>query len=309
MTDKTGDDDKITLTRFERKLIDAAAAASLDEITPESRHFLHAVLCQVGLPKKHPDARVFERYSGAAGIRVEAGSLYKSGQYVEQGLPYGVKPRLALIHLCTEAMRTRSPVVPIGDSIKEFLVTLGLSIGGRSYGEMKRQMERLAACRMQIGVTRSENRFTTDTLSPVRRFDAWLTYDGNQRSLWPGELELSLDFLETLFEHGVPLRQEHIRALQESALALDIYTWLAHRLCRVRNKQGEKVSWGNLRDQFGQEYRCSKDFKKKFKKELRKVLAVYHDARVEEVPGGLMLRASAPPIPKTQVLMLHKVIR
>ena len=100
----------------------------------------------------------------------------------------------------------------------------------------------------------------------------------------------------------MPLDGRAIHALQKSALQLDVYCWLAQRLCRVRKAAGVKVSWRNMRDQFGQEYRTPKDFKREMKNALGKVLAVYPDARVEEVAGGLLLKPSPPPIKRTQVM-------
>ena len=87
-----------------------------------------------------------------------------------------------------------------------------------------------------------------------------------------------------------------LAALKHSALALDVYSWLAHRLYRINKSEGVKVSWANLREQFGQEYRCAKDFKKEFRQVLRQVLAVYPTARIEDAPGGILLRESPPPI-------------
>jgi len=49
------------------------------------------------------------------------------------------------------------------------------------------------------------------------------------------------------------------------------------------------LSWDNLRDQFGQEYANSKDFKKEFRDVLRQTIMVYPDAHVGEVAGGLIL--------------------
>ena len=61
------------------------------------------------------------------------------------------------------------------------------------------------------------------------------------------------------------------------------------------------LSWENLRDQFGQEYGNGKDFKKEFRSVLRQVWLVYPSARIEEVIGGILLKPSPPPIPKTSV--------
>lgn len=289
-----------SLTILQQRIIDAAV--EIHELAPDTPEFLHSVLCQAGLPRKHTNERVFERNNGRAGILIEAGRLYKAGKYIELPLPYGVKPRLAIIHISSEAVRTKCREIDIGESIRELLIRLNLPTNGPTYTEMKRQMERLAACRMVLGMS-TGNRDITINTQPITRFEAWLNYDGKQRSMWPGVLELSQEFFDTLQAHAVPLDPRALVALKKSALALDIYTWLAHRLCRVRKPSGTKLSWQNLKTQFGQEYRVSKDFKKMFRKELAKVRTVYPDARIEEVIGGLLLKPSAPPVPKTQVLV------
>ena len=87
-------------------------------------------------------------------------------------------------------------------------------------------------------------------------------------------------------------------ALKGSALALDVYTWLAHRLHRIAGR-GVTLHWKALREQFAQEYQGKdpdKDFKKKFLPALQAALAVYPQAKVKQVTGGLMLQASPPPI-------------
>jgi hypothetical protein len=59
------------------------------------------------------------------------------------------------------------------------------------------------------------------------------------------------------------------------------------------------LSWQNLRDQFGQEYAESRDFKREFRDVLRQVSVVYPDASIEEIDGGIRLYESPPPISKT----------
>jgi Plasmid encoded RepA protein len=287
-------------TALHRRIIDAAV--EIQQCQPETPEFLHAVLCQVGMPRARTKERFFERNNGKASIAIEAGRLHKAGQWVEMPLPYGAKPRLALLHISSEAVRTRSGHIEIGESLRDFLLVLGLTTNGRAYAEMKHQMENLAACRMLLGMSTPTKDVTIET-KPIEHFEAWLHYDGKQRSMWPGSLELSPRFLETLLAHAVPLDPRAIHVLQQSALALDVYTWLAHRLCRVRKAEGVKLSWSNLRQQFGQEYACSKDFKKKFRAALFKVLAVYPHARIDEEMGGIRLYSSPPPVPKSQVMV------
>jgi hypothetical protein len=289
-------------TTLQRRILDAAA--DIMEVGPETPEFLHAVLCQVGLPRSKVEGRIFERTSGKAALRLEAGGQYlgKRGGFKELPLPYGSRPRLVLYHLCSEAVRTRSREIDIGRSLAAFLEKLDLCTSGQEYTRFKNQMTALCGVRMILGYSDAGRSLTINTV-PVHRFDAWTHYDGRQLGFWPGYLELSTEFYETLVEHAVPLDPRAIHALKHAALALDIYTWLAHRLCRIRKPGGVKLSWANLREQFGQEYGSSKDFKKEFRAGLRKVLTVYHDATIGEEPGGLRLYSSPPPVRKTKVVV------
>lgn len=291
----------IAIGRSARKLIDAGCQIA-DE-PPDRADFLHTVMCQVGLPRRRTEARTFGRQSGFVNILLEAGQLWNGVRWVEQPLPYGATPRLVMVHVSSEAIRTRSRSVEIGDSMRQFLTRLGMQTSGGprgGYTALKRQMEALAACKLTLGMTR-EGRAVTLDAKPIKRFEAWLQHDGSQRTLWPGVLELSPDFYDTLAEHAVPLDYRALSALKHSALALDIYTWLAHRLCRVAKPAGVKLSWHNLRNQFGQEYASPKNFKQEFRHALRQVRVVYPDARIDEVIGGLILYPSRPPVTRTAV--------
>lgn len=288
------------ITKLERKIIDAGL--HIDEVNEANPEFLHSVLCQVGLPRSAvKDSRTFERRNGNASLLVEAGKLYERGKWVDMPLPYGIKPRLVLIHACSEAVRKQSPVVEVGNSITEFLKMLQLDTSGRGFELFRNQMEALAGCRMTIGMSTANKDVTIDT-KPVDRFEAWLSNDEAQTTMWPGVLELSPKFYETLTRHAMPLDPRALGALKSSALALDIYTMLANRLCRVRDNRGTKLSWANLKEQFGHEYKTSKDFKKAFKLALKRVLVVYPDAKVREEIGGLRFYASPPPIKRTTVI-------
>ena len=291
---------KSVITQLDRKIIDASV--SISDIPDTDPEFLHSVLCQVGLPRSAvKGSRTFERSNGKASLLVEAGKLYKRGKWVDMPLPYGTKPRLVLIHACSEAVRKQSPVIEIGNSITEFLKMLDMSTSGRGFELFRNQMEALAGCRMTIGMSTPTKDITIDT-KPVERFEAWLNHDETQATMWPGVLELSPKFYETLTAHAMPLDPRALGALKSSALALDIYTMLANRLCRVRDNRGTKLSWANLKEQFGHEYNTSKDFKKAFKIALRRVLCVYPDAKVREEIGGLRFYSSPPPIKKTKIL-------
>jgi len=290
----------VTIPPITARLVDAGVAISEEE--PDELRFLHAVLCQVGFPRRKQDELTFERRSGHASVLLEAGKLWDGTNWQQQQLPYGTRPRLAMIHVCSEAVRNNSATVDLGKSLHAFLKGIGVYTTGRGYADFRRQIKYLAACRLMLGMAYDNKAVTVDA-KPFSRFAAWLDNTGNQPGLWPAELTLSNEFYETLREHAVPLDNRAVAALTHSALALDIYTWLAHRLCRVRKQDGVKLSWRNLRYQFGQEYADSKNFKREYRKALRAVLAVYPSARLEDTVGGIILKPSPPPVPKPRVVV------
>lgn len=278
------------------RLLDTSV--SIGDHESDQIDFQHSALCQVGFPRRRTGARSFERRNGRVSVRLEAGVLYDGVSWVEHPLPYGVVPRLVMVYLSSQAVRTRRREIELGSSVRQFLAQLGLSTSGGprgGYAALRRQMEALAACRMSIGMA-SEDRIVTIDAKPVRRFEAWLKTGGDQHMLWPGVLELSQEFYDTLIEHAVPLDPRALSALKHSSLALDIYAWLAHRLRRVNTPSGVKLSWRNLYEQFGQEYASGKDFKRQFRLAMRQTLAVYPDARISQVAGGIMLYPSRAPI-------------
>jgi hypothetical protein len=98
----------VTLSASTVRLIDAAAEI-MGEPDAGEMAFLHTVLAQCGLPYRNPKTRDYIRQNGRASLIVSAGYLLdpEGRQPVLQGVPYGAKPRLLMIHLCTEAMRTK----------------------------------------------------------------------------------------------------------------------------------------------------------------------------------------------------------
>ena len=285
----------IILTEQDQKLIEAGAEIATNPPSGEDMAFTHAVLCQVGLPRSKVDGREFMRQSGAAWVNVQAGYLDEGRGPVLQPIPYGVMPRLALAWVSSYAKRDNTREIPIGDSAAEFLRLMGMDDQGARYTTLRRQMHALAACRLQLGF-----KGRTYNGQPVEQFDAWLANgDAQQKSLWPGTMVLSEGYFNSLMDSAVPLDNRALMALKGSALALDVYTWLAHRLHRIEGR-GVTLHWKSLREQFAQEYTgkdADKNFKDAFVPQLRKVLAVYPQAKVKQVTGGLLLLGSPPPIP------------
>jgi len=281
------------------------AAQSIGTSDSKEIDFQHAVLCQVGIPRSRTPGRVFERHSGFVSVRLEAGALFDGEGFIEQPLPYGTRPRLTLVYASGYALRHKSREIDLGPSLREFMRRLGLDDSGGERGNyrgMREQIQALAACRMTIGMNIHGRAVTLKTEGPVEQFEAWLSAHEGQHGLWPASLRLSEKFYESLQDFSVPLDPRALGALKDSALAMDVYMWLAHRMCRIKARAGVYLPWTQLREQFGQEYAQGRNFKHRFVLALRRVMCVYPGARIESAYGGLQLYPSPPPIAKLAVL-------
>ena len=292
------------------RLIESAIdMAGGEDRTP---NYQHTVLCQTALPYRRSTERVHERRNGRTLLRVEAGSAYHEDQdaWVELPLPFGPKARLVLIHLNTVAITTRSPEIDVGDSMTDFFsrvmddprrrIHQPRELNGREIRAMKEQVSALAAAHIRFATGGSTQK--QGSASIISEFDLWFPKDANQRVLWPSTVTLSLDYFVSLQNHAVPLDPMAIAALSHSALGLDLYAWLAQRLCRV-SPQGETfVPWRFVYAQFGQGYNNIRKFRQVLLLTLKTVLSVYPKALVRPNHEGLYLKLSPPPIERKQLL-------
>jgi Plasmid encoded RepA protein len=287
------------LSRVQRRII---------EHRPEEDDlvFQHSVFCQTGLPYRDPGdgVRLWERRQGAANIRILAGEVAdpKTQRFVEVGLPWGPKPRLVVAHINAEALRQSSNVIEIEDSLSAFVKRIRGFTGGREIRMFKEQLSRLSASLIRIAFFREDRTSQMDT-KIITACELWLHKDERQRVLWPSTIALSLDYYESLQGHAVPLCESDLAALAHSAMALDLYAWLAQRLQRIDPAKPQFISWAAVKGQFGADYKRMNKFKEVFRVALRQVLARYQDARLEADERGLTLRNSPPPVRRAAVLL------
>ena len=85
------------------------------------------LLALCSLPRTNPKNRhEFKRVNGPYTLYMVAGGGNK--------LPYGTLPRLLLAWVYTEAVRTQSPELILGDSLSEFMRKVGIySTSGDNY--------------------------------------------------------------------------------------------------------------------------------------------------------------------------------
>jgi Plasmid encoded RepA protein len=285
------------LTRHQEKLIDASTAIRSDP--PSQIDFLHTIQCQLGMPYKNPGdhIREWDREQGNAKLRIEAGSAIDphTGKFVHLGLPYGEKPRLVLIHLASEAVRTANPVVDVENTLTSFARSLGLETNGRQLKGLKDQLARLASSTIRMGVV-EEGRAVQVNTQIVSAFDLWFPKQPDQRVLWPSTVRLSEEYFQSLGKHAVPLDHRAVAVLSSSSMALDVYAWLAQRLHRINPGKPQQITWVAMYKQFGQGFARLRDFRRNFLQTLHQVHSAYPQARVEADEVGLTLSQSPPPV-------------
>ena len=291
-------------TIIKDRVIETAGLLATDEKQPVT--FQHSILCQTCLPYRDPgdDVRVWDRLNGSAHLKVLAGEAMhpELGRLVPLGLPFGPKPRLVLAHVNAEALRSDSPEVEIEDSLTAFVKRLKLDPKGRNMRTIKDQLARLSASSVRLGFIRDGRALTVNS-QIVTAFDLWFPKDHRQRVLWPSTVRLSLDYFESLKAHAVPLDERALAALSHSAMALDLYAWLAQRLCRIPKPHRQFIAWPMVKDQFGPDYQALRKFRQVFMQALRQVCAVYPAAKIDVNGQGLFLYTSPPPVVKTGVVV------
>ncbi len=301
-----------TLRPIDKKRLDALQKNTIEPLTTDDRWYAHTVLTQCFLPYRDPKTRDWERHNGDVSIFLTAG-LIRIPQSVAApprsqiaGLPYGAKPRLFMSYITTQAVKNQSPVVPIQHSMTAMIKELGLPITGGKNGTIrnfKEQITRLAACNFRIAGVLPNGAVRHINSEPFKSFDVWFPADPDQKTLWNSEITLTTDFYENLKEHAIPYDVRAMRHIQNNARAQDIYLWMTQRLCRISHDKPLFMTWEMLLETFGGSMTDIYSFPRQFKTALLAARTAYPDARMSEDKDGFKFFHSAPPIPKTKLVV------
>jgi len=289
--------------------------ATVDKIA-----YAPSLFAQLALPYRDPgDLPRWHRTNGAMSLVVNPGVAVGADGQLRSRYPFGVIPRLLLIWIATEVTMPPHPrELYLGGSLAEFVTRLGLlprQGGPRSdRARVVDQVHRLLSASMvvtdrragqahafrnangDLGEPRPSQHTRAETFTFARSYELWEAHD--DRRVWEGALYLSEEFYDSLRRGALPLSSAAIAELRlrtRSPLALDIYTWLAHRLHRV--ERPTVVPWAELAVQFGGTFSRVRAFKAQFLAELAHVLVVYPKAKVVPENGGLRLSRSPAPVP------------
>lgn len=277
--------------KAQRLAIDAAAQLLAEE---ESRlGITHAGFAMTSLPHKRMEEAFWKRQGHRTTLLVESGRNRDGGLI---GVPYGSIARLILLYLQTEAVRTGSPEVELGRSMKAWMVRMSLSAGGKTYQLVAEQARRISGCRLTF--------FTDLTTAELRSNGAFVQSaislaglaDEDQPTLWQDRVRLDDGFWKSLREHPVPVREEALKAIGTRSLAIDVYIWLAYRLHSLTKPT--PITWAAVHAQFGAGFRLVRQIKPTFLEALQIALAVYPEARVDVERDGIVLHPSFPAVPR-----------
>lgn len=247
--------------------------------------FMARALVQATMPHSKPKECFFERTNGAFTLTMMAPP--------KVGLPYGSVPRLLMAWLTTEAVRTKSREIVLGDSLSGFMRQLGMIPTGGRWGSITRlrsQCHRLFAssvsCLYQNHQVSAEGGFRIAD----KHILWWDPKNPDQAVLFGSSVTLSEPFFREIIQRPIPIDLRAIKALSRSPMQLDIYVWLTYRMSYLRREA--TIPWPALENQFGSEYERTRDFKASFLEHLKRVVTVYPAVRVSPEDIGLVLHPS-----------------
>ncbi len=240
--------------------------------------YLPGFLASVTLPHSKVEGTEFSRVNG--NIRL---SLLAPG---DPGLPYGVYPRLILMHLTTKAVLQRERTFYVGESANEFLSLMGISNSGGPRGMSTLARDQLRRLCLTSFAYHDKAK---DSGRNIVLADRWVT--------WPGrgvQVRLGERFYSLARAGSVPLDAAILAGLRRSPLALDAYAWLTYRVARLQ--RDTVVPWRSLEIQFGAEYKQPRNFRLKFRRVLKAIKQLWPGIEAEPQEKGLLIRPCAPSV-------------
>jgi hypothetical protein len=247
-------------------------------------------LVQATLPHSKVEGNEFKRINGSFRLTMLADS--------EIGLPYGSYPRLLMAWISTEAVLTKNRTLVLGKSLSDFMRQLDLLPTGGRWGtisSLKNQMKKLFSA--SISCTYDDgNRWAIKNIQPVDQADLWWDPKSpEQITLFESTITVGEVFFKEIINNPIPIDIRALKALKQSAMAIDIYCWLTYRMSYL--KKNTCIPWGALELQFGSDYKLTRQFKAKFLQHLKAVQVVYPEVKLEEGEGGLILKPSLTHVP------------
>lgn len=265
-------------------------------ITPEDLGFMHTTLAQCFLPRRSIKEKKYKSQHGKAIVSVTAGEIFDGNDLIEMDVPSGPKSRLIMTYVNTYATKHKTSTIDMGESLNDFLAKMDVPIGGKNFKATMRELNNIAAAQMTFGGWDGEE-VVTKYARVMDKVSLWKHRNEAQMSLWPSEGHLSQEYLDILAEHRMPIDLRVIKALQNSALEMDIYSFLSYRLQRL--KAPTKIKWETMHAVFGAEYTRMRAFRDRFRIVIKNIHPFYPEARLDISSNDYFtMYPSKSPVPK-----------
>jgi hypothetical protein len=279
-----------------------AQLQAAEEVDGISFHYVPLIQCS--FPHADPgEARSFSRRNGW--LELTLGTTRP-----ETGLPYGVPARLLTIYAASEAVRTKSPEVFLGTSVHDFLRRLDVPITRGDRGSLRvyaNQLLKLIHCTLTIdeNIRDASGRTGLHIRQALFAEEARLWWEDETRGVGQGSsLVLSSVLFHSILDRSAPLSTNAIKQLRKSPMDLDVYAWLVHRLFNL--SKPSTVTWQQLSEQFGHGYAELRRFRRFFTASLKRVQAVYPEAKLKVADAGVILLPSRPHLAPTTVAVTRR---
>ena len=256
--------------------------------------FMARTIALCSLPRSNPgNQSKYVRRNGPYTLGITAG--------INTKLPFGNLPRLILAWVCTEAVRTQSRVLVLGDSLSEFMRKLDVySSSGRKHTRLRNQMKRLFGCSMTMIYEEPGGFARVSSFVADKHEFWWDPKRPDERMLWESKIELGEKFYNEIISHPVPIEMNTLAALKRSTLGLDLYLWLVYRTFALRAPL--RLTWRLLYSQFGAHptqtgnKNTVNNFRTKCLRELKKIKLAWTGLNYSTGKGVLILHPSTPAI-------------
>src|SRR3954447_814467 len=138
------------ITKHERQVVQAAYQVLSDEA--EKIGFTYSGFALTSLPHRPQTDTTWRREGHNLTMLITSG-VDRIGMPL--GLPFGSYARFILLFLQSEAIRTGSREVELGRSMRVWLGSMGLSIGGTTYKLVNEQARRISGCSLTFFADRA----------------------------------------------------------------------------------------------------------------------------------------------------------
>jgi hypothetical protein len=299
--------DRLTIAPTLPAVITPEMMVENDIIRPEDLAYTHSVFVQCFMPVRHNEKNRgrWQTDCGNASLVIRAGELVKPdspGKFKECAVPAGPKARIVVAYINDYAYRHRTPVIDLGDSMRDFMKRAEIPIGGQNGKELQRELENFAAAEILLGLWSADGSAHQEQTKVAHRMSFWIDKNPEQRTLWNPEMTLSAPYLNALLEgeHIAPIHWPANIALQHNPRAMDILNFLTYRLRKPLSRPVH-LHARILHAMFGRDVKQLRHFWPRFIDALKEALKHYPTARIEILNDAIKLYNSPPLIPYRKI--------